>query len=164
MESMKLSSLTIFSLIRPAMRHCRHRRYYASNGRYIRRRTLYLRLQFYHREALNRLCQSTHRAPGNVSALLPAGTPHNFPGYLGQILSPIASPPIRKKCLQQLGRSHLVHAAVNFWAMMAAGLREYSRAVFHAAALGVEGAEIESADAGKGDSLGAHWAGFERDV
>lgn len=164
MEGMKLSSLTIISLIRPAMRHCRHHRYYASNGRYIRRRTLYLRLQFYHQDALDRLCQSTHRAPGSVGALLPAGTPHNFPRYRGQNLSPITSPPIGKKCLQQLGRSHLVHAAVNFWAMMAAGLREYSRAVFYASALGVEGAKIESADAGKGDSLGAHWAGLKRDV
>lgn len=66
---------------------------------------------------------------------------------------------------------HQHHAALGFpdtpihlRPVVAGGLLEDARAVLHAAALGVVGSEIDPADAGEGDGLGAHGAGLQGDV
>ena len=66
--------------------------------------------------------------------------------------------------LQQLGGAGLTDAAIDFRRMMAGWLGKEARAVLDGTAFRIWRAEIEPADARKGDGRGAHAAWFERDI
>ena len=61
---------------------------------------------------------------------------------------------------QRLG-SGLVYATINFRRVVTRGVVEQARAVFDSPHLGIRGAELNTADAGKGDGRGAHAAGLK---
>ena len=57
-----------------------------------------------------------------------------------------------------------MYAADDLGPVMAGGLLEDARPVLDPTALGVRRAEVEPPQPGEGDCLGAHGAGFQRDV
>lgn len=62
--------------------------------------------------------------------------------------------------LENFAAFSFLDAAIGFWYVMAAGLREQADTVLDGATLRVIGAEVEPADAGKRDGAGTHRAGF----
>src|SRR6516165_5943082 len=69
-----------------------------------------------------------------------------------------------EEALQQLGRAGLADAAIDLWRVMAGGSRKEARTMLDGAALRIWSAEIEPADAGKGDGRCAHGARLERNI
>ena len=73
-------------------------------------------------------------------------------------------PPRLEEILQQRCRFTICDTAIDLGPVMTGRLAEDTRSVLDAAALGIRCAVVEAAQASEGDRLGAHRAGFERDV
>src|SRR5271169_62459 len=74
------------------------------------------------------------------------------------------STPLLEEILEQDGCLGFTQSAIDFRPVMAGRRGKELHAIVHRAALGVGGAVIQPADAGKRHGAGAHGAGFERDI
>ncbi len=66
--------------------------------------------------------------------------------------------------LQQRRRFFSTDAAVDFWRVVTGRLREYARAMFDAAALGIAGPKVKPPHARERDSRRAHGTGLKRHI
>ncbi len=71
---------------------------------------------------------------------------------------------MREELLEQRAGLGFAQTADHLRRMMTGRLGKKARAMLDRAAFGIGRAEIEAADAGKGDGGGAHGAGFERHI